>query len=552
MTFSGNQTIQKLTRLLVAPTLEPSQRAARIQAVEKDVILPLRGIMIIILSYFLFFTGWSDATGNPRQYGLTCLRWYFLLYVSGSLAAAGVFVSRRQLTLPKVQWIVFGVGILDALLVIGLVFIVDGFDTQLWGLIPVLILHNALAIPAAMPQLLLNFTLVLSFIAGGMLDRVLIANPDLDNAPITLNSGDLLSPAQHPARVGPTSNAAVELASNRVASNAAPRIATNSPVRTPEAETRSENASTNNQSHTNIAGRAESGEPAGTDWDRVARLKKALRPAAETRTESPLERIIVLIVWTACCYGIQVLFEKQRHAEVEATEFAVRQERLRTAGRLAAEIAHKIKNPLGIITNAAFCLQRAVNDGEFDVEEQIVIIREEVARADQILTELMGYAQLAEGRVERLDVAAEVDDAILQVFPPGAKYEIAIKRYYASDLPSMLMQRQHLSSVLVNLLQNAREALNGVGEIEVTTRYGEHDSIVISIADNGPGIEPDKLDKIFEAYFTTRIKGTGLGLAIVKHNTEMYGGAVKVQSELGVGTRFTLEFPARILMRVTA
>jgi two-component system NtrC family sensor kinase len=271
----------------------------------------------------------------------------------------------------------------------------------------------------------------------------------------------------------------------------------------------------------------------------------------ESRSENPVERIIVLIIWTACCYGIQVLFEKQRQAEVEATEFAVRQERLRTAGRLAAEIAHKIKNPLGIITNAAFCLQRAVNDGEFDVEEQIVIIREEVARADQILTELMGYAQLAEGRVERLDVAAEVDDAILQVFPPGAKYEVEIKRYYASDLPGILMQRQHLSSVLVNLLQNAREALDGHGEIEITTRYGENDSIVISIADNGPGIEPDKMDKIFEAYFTTRAKGTGLGLAIVKHNTEMYGGAVKVESEPGVGTRFTLEFPARILMKVT-
>jgi signal transduction histidine kinase len=112
------------------------------------------------------------------------------------------------------------------------------------------------------------------------------------------------------------------------------------------------------------------------------------------------------------------------------------------------------------------------------------------------------------------------------------------------------MQKQHLSSVLVNLLQNAREALDGQGEIEVATRYGEHDSIIITIADNGPGIPPDKTDKIFEAYFTTRAKGTGLGLAIVKHNTEMYGGAVRVQSEPGEGTRFILEFPARILMKL--
>jgi signal transduction histidine kinase len=273
-------------------------------------------------------------------------------------------------------------------------------------------------------------------------------------------------------------------------------------------------------------------------------------PTPELRSENPYERILVLVIWAACCYGIQVLFEKQKRAEAEATEFAVRQERLRTAGRLAAEIAHKIKNPLGIITNAAFCLQRAVNDGEFAVEEQIKIIREEVSRADQILTVLMGYAQLAEGRVERLEVAAEIDDAILQVFPPAAKYDVRLKRYYSSELPAILMQKQHLSSILVNLLQNAREALDGHGEIEITTRYGGQDSIIITIADNGPGIAPDKIDKIFEAYFTTRAKGTGLGLAIVKHNTEMYGGAVHVQSELGKGTRFTLEFPPRILMRL--
>jgi signal transduction histidine kinase len=258
----------------------------------------------------------------------------------------------------------------------------------------------------------------------------------------------------------------------------------------------------------------------------------------------------LLVIWAACCYGIQVLFERHRRIVAEATELAVRQERLRTAGRLAAEIAHNIKNPLGIITNAAFCLQRAVNEGQFAVEEQVDIIREEVGKADQILTELMGYSQLAEGRVERLELAAELDDAIQQVFPPGAKYEVRVLRYYSADLPAVLMQKQHLSSVLVNLLQNAREALHGRGQIEVSTRYGEKDSIIISIADNGPGIPPDKTDKIFDAYFTTRAKGTGLGLAIVKHNTEMYGGVVRVQSELGKGSRFILEFPARILMRI--
>jgi signal transduction histidine kinase len=230
---------------------------------------------------------------------------------------------------------------------------------------------------------------------------------------------------------------------------------------------------------------------------------------------------------------------------------AVRQERLSTAGRLAAEIAHQIKNPLGIITNAAFCLKRAAQEGEAAVDEQIQIIREEVERADQIITELMGYAQLAEGKVEKLDVAEELDAAVQEVFPPAAKYQVAIHKEYAEALPSLLMQKRHLSGVLVNLLQNAREAMHGRGAINISAQCGENDSVRILIADTGPGIPPDMMDKIFQAYFTTREKGTGLGLAIVKHNTEMYGGAVQVESEIGKGTRFVLEFPARILMRLS-
>jgi signal transduction histidine kinase len=277
----------------------------------------------------------------------------------------------------------------------------------------------------------------------------------------------------------------------------------------------------------------------------------ALDEYAKTHIENPRDRLIVLLLWALCCYGIQVLFEKQKRAEAEATEFAVRQERLHTAGRLAAEIAHQIKNPLGIITNAAFSLQRAVHEGQTAVDEQIQIIREEVERSDRIITELMGYAQLAEGKVERLDVIEELDSAIQQVFPPAAKYQVEVRKDYAPSLPILLMQRRHLSGVFVNLLQNAREAMNGIGQIEVAARYGENDSITVVISDNGPGIAPDKIGKIFEAYFTTREKGTGLGLAIVKHNTEMYGGAIDVHSELGKGTRFVIQFPARILMKIS-
>jgi signal transduction histidine kinase len=76
-------------------------------------------------------------------------------------------------------------------------------------------------------------------------------------------------------------------------------------------------------------------------------------------------------------------------------------------------------------------------------------------------------------------------------------------------------------------------------------------SVEISVRDDGPGIPPDKIERVFEAYYTTRERGTGLGLAIVKHNIELYGGSVRVESELGKGAKFTLIFPAKTLMKLS-
>src|SRR5207249_4015586 len=125
-----------------------------------------------------------------------------------------------------------------------------------------------------------------------------------------------------------------------------------------------------------------------------------------------LLRLALLILLTICCYSIQVLLDRQRHLEEEAREFAVREGQLRAVGRLAAEFAHQMKNPLAIINNALFSLQRSLKGVKTDASEQIGIIREEVERSDRIITEIMGYAQLSEGRVEKLSVTEELDRAI--------------------------------------------------------------------------------------------------------------------------------------------
>jgi signal transduction histidine kinase len=285
-----------------------------------------------------------------------------------------------------------------------------------------------------------------------------------------------------------------------------------------------------------------------TPWFDISERKLMAGPP-DTAAEPFLLRIGLLLLLTICCYGVQVLFDKQRAAEAEAREFTLRQQQLQATGRLAAEIAHQLKNPLAIINNAAFTLQRTVKEGK-TITQQITMIREEVGRSDRIITELMGYAQLAEGRVEKLNVPDELDRALDQVFPAAATFETRIHRDYAPALPPMLMQSGHLSEVFTNILQNAREALDGKGNIFVTARYGDGFQVIVTIADDGPGIPPDKLPKIFEPYFTTKERGTGLGLAIVKHNTEIYGGTVTVESELGKGTCFTISLPAQTVMKI--
>ena len=259
-------------------------------------------------------------------------------------------------------------------------------------------------------------------------------------------------------------------------------------------------------------------------------------------------RMLVLWLTTMSCYGAQAFLERQRLATEEAGEFAARESQLHSAGRLAAEFAHQIKNPLAVISNTAYSLRRSLqNANTAAAAQQIDIIQEEVARADRVITQVMGYAQLSEGRVEKLDVIRKIDQAIEQVFPAAVPTEVKVVKNMAAQFPPLLMQRAHLSEILMNLLQNAREALGGRGTVVVEVVALRDHTIEISVADSGPGIAPDKLGRIFEAYFTTKEKGTGLGLAIVKHNAELYGGCVRVDSALGQGSKFTVVFPARAL-----
>jgi len=443
---------------LLKETAPPSeQMALRLKSMERNVILPVKGVFVLIITYYLYFSSWFEDISLPQTVAQQTIERFFIIYLIINFGVAGTLIFGRKVGSLVMQRIIFTASFLDGLFLAALTFTTGGFDSILYWLFLGLIVRNAVSCPLAVPQLILNFSASLCYLAAGLLDVGIAGNlADLQDT----------------------------------------------------------------------TGSQESGA-----------------------AEPFLLRLFLLWLLSICCYGLQVLFEKQRRASEESQEFAVRQEQLRAAGRLAAKIAHQIKNPLGIINNAAYSLQRAVQEGRPPNPQQIEIIREEVERADQTITKLMGYAQLAEGKVERLNVAEEIDRAIDHALPAAAKYPVIVRKECNADLPVLMMQRGHLSEVLVNLLQNAREAFIGKGRIQITAKTDEQQAVVITIEDDGPGIAKLKLDKIFQPYFTTKEKGTGLGLSIVKNNIELYGGSIHVESELGKGTRFILLLPTRTITK---
>jgi signal transduction histidine kinase len=486
--------LKKLRRALATDRPEPGHQAERIVTMQRDVVLPSKVGVILVVLYFLFFSDWFYETPTPRSVVQDTLKDYFLIYIVCNGLGAVLFCYWRRLPPALFQWLAFTMGLLDGLFVTGLTIVTGGFDSIVFWVFPCLIVINALSIPLALPQIALNLLLSVFYMSAGLVIPHIGEGTAMINVPGR--------PASGIHATNQVSRAAVE---------SVPR------------------------SHR----RAWSDE-VGDD-----------SAPAEVSTEPFLLRVSVLWLLALCCYGTQVLIERQRIALEEATEFAAREGQLHSAGRLAAEFAHQIKNPLAVINNAAFSLQRSLRSGKGDSARQIEIIQEEVARADRVITQITGYAQLSEGRVEKLDVVAELDRAIAQVFPPAVPTGIKIHPEYARHFPPLLMQRGHFSEILVNLLKNAREAVGPAGNVLVTAQCHRDYSVEISVCDDGPGVPPDKIERIFEAYYTTKEKGTGLGLAIVKHNVELYGGTVRVESKSGHGAKFVLLFPAKALMKLS-
>ncbi len=260
-------------------------------------------------------------------------------------------------------------------------------------------------------------------------------------------------------------------------------------------------------------------------------------------------RVIILALVSLCSSAIYALRERRLRAMDEARERTIRSLRLDIAGMLATQVAHELKNPLSIMTNAAFLLRTSNVHLDPTAAQQVQIIEEEIKRADRIISDLLDYAKLAEGRIESVLVNDSIDESLAALKNELDSGGVEVQRNYALDMPFLFIDAGQLRQVFTNILINAADAIENRGAITITTSYSTDAFIEVSIADTGNGMPPDVLAKIFTPFFTTKEKGTGMGLAIVENVVRVYRGEISAESEPGKGTTFHVRFPTRLALR---
>jgi signal transduction histidine kinase len=219
-------------------------------------------------------------------------------------------------------------------------------------------------------------------------------------------------------------------------------------------------------------------------------------------------------------------------------------DRLAALGEMAAGLAHEIRNPLGSIKAAAQLLEGSVPAGSQD-HEFLGIIVEEVGRLNRVVGSFLDYARPYHGNAAVLDVNEAVQKTLSVVrndLPAGVTLRVDL----TDGLAPVRIDPEHLRQVVMNLVRNAVEAMEGRGEISVVTqpRVGRSDTVEILVRDTGPGIAAKDLPNLFIPFFTTKAQGTGLGLAISQRLIESAGGRIEVRTLGGRGSTFVVMLPA--------
>lgn len=232
---------------------------------------------------------------------------------------------------------------------------------------------------------------------------------------------------------------------------------------------------------------------------------------------------------------------------LEASQrLALQNEKLAAIGRLAAGIAHEVRNPLGVIRASASMVREHFSPEE-EAYRACEFIREEIDRLNGLITSLLTFSRPAELRLQQAAIEQVVDRAVQLTSDELQRRGITVARESDGALPLVMADPDLIAQVVFGLIVNAAEAIGEHGLIVLRT-FSERGQVMIEVVDTGPGIAAADVERIFEPFFTTKPAGTGLGLPMAARIARAHGGAIEVlpgqgAGNGGVGARFRVQLP---------
>jgi signal transduction histidine kinase len=221
---------------------------------------------------------------------------------------------------------------------------------------------------------------------------------------------------------------------------------------------------------------------------------------------------------------------------------AVRAERMAAMGRMAAGVAHEINNPLQAIqSNLELALDFDLEPGER--EECLEIARQEIERLGEVSRRMLSFARPSGGTRCPTSIVTLTEHALTLVGEQLRDARIEVTKDFADDLPRLMVAPDSIMQVLVNVVVNAIEALGDGGHLHVQARV-DGDAVELTLANNGPAIPPENIERVFDPFFTTKPESTGLGLAVSHQVMQWHGGQISVENLEGDrGVAFVIRLP---------
>jgi len=286
--------------------------------------------------------------------------------------------------------------------------------------------------------------------------------------------------------------------------------------------------------------------------DMVAALKDSTRTAIEKEFDCsfPDGRVVPLDVTLSSLKGEDgtvwgTIILCRDLTEVQSLKREVEtSRRLASLGRLAAGIAHEIRNPLSSIKGFATYFKERYRDNPDDQKTSEIMIHE-VDRLNRVITQLLEFARPPVIQKKRASLQSLIQHSLKMIERQASAKKIQVLSHLPSDIKEIDLDPDGINQVLLNLYLNAIEAMEQGGTLTVSL-YREERSpwVKIIVSDTGTGISKEDLEHVFDPYFTTKQTGTGLGLAIVHKIIEAHKGEVRAESEIGRGTSVSVLLPA--------